>query len=95
MDVKEIRAMTGLSKDAFAKKYNIPVDTIKGWEAECDSKRYRKCPEYVKSLLESAVKREKRIIDGEILCKMADEELNELLSKVIAECNKRNEKKKL
>lgn len=50
MDVKEIRKLTGLSQEAFAKKYGIPINTIHNWEQEV-----RKPPEYVVKLLERCV----------------------------------------
>lgn len=33
MTIKEIRKFSGLSQIEFGKKYNIPVQTIKKWEA--------------------------------------------------------------
>lgn len=51
MTISEIRALTGLNKADFAKMYNIPYRTIQNWE--CGQ---RECPEYVRSLLERAVK---------------------------------------
>lgn len=56
MMMKEIRAITNLSQPAFAEKYHIPLDTLKGWEAEPGSRRYRQCPSYVEYLLERVVK---------------------------------------
>ena len=46
MEIKEIRALTGLSK-----KYNIPVRTIQDWETE-----KRNPPAYVVELLEFRVR---------------------------------------
>lgn len=50
MDIKEIRALTGLSQSKFAKEYDIPVRTLQGWEAG------KKVPSYVLALLERAVR---------------------------------------
>ena len=51
MNVKEIRAKTGLSQGEFAKKYDIPIGTLHHWEIGD-----RKPPEYVLKLLEICVK---------------------------------------
>lgn len=50
-EVKEIRALTGLSQAKFGKKYyNIPKRTIENWESGAT-----KCTGYVKALLEFKV----------------------------------------
>ena len=49
--IKEIRKYTGLSQLKFSEKYGIPRRTIENWESGS-----RKCPDYVISLLERAVK---------------------------------------
>ena len=51
MEIKEIRALTGLSQANFGKKYNIPVRTIQDWEAEKGNP-----PAYVVELLEFRVR---------------------------------------
>lgn len=51
MTIKEIRALTGLTQAAFAKKYGIPKRTYESWEMQD-----RKPPEYVLDLLEKAVR---------------------------------------
>lgn len=51
MKITEIRAITGLNKTDFAKKYNIPFRTVQNWELGT-----RECPEYVLELLERVVK---------------------------------------
>ena len=53
MTIKQIRAMTGLSQQAFADKYSIPKRTLENWEMEGSA--HRECPEYVKALLERVV----------------------------------------
>ena len=55
MTIKEIRAVTGLTQKEFAKKYDIPVQTIKGWESSPESSSHRDCPTYVLKLLERVV----------------------------------------
>lgn len=56
MTIKEIRQLTGLSQEAFARKYNIPFQTYRTWESDVKSSRHRECPEYVKELLEFKVR---------------------------------------
>lgn len=51
MNIKEIRAETGLSQGLFAEKYGIPLGTLHHWEAGD-----RKPPEYVLKLLERCVR---------------------------------------
>ena len=51
MEIKEIRALTGLSQANFGKKYNIRVRTIQDWETE-----KRNPPAYVVELLEFRVR---------------------------------------
>lgn len=55
MDLKKIRAISGLSQQEFAKFYKIPRRTIENWESES-----RNPPEYVILLLERAVKEDFR-----------------------------------
>lgn len=55
MNVKEIRKLTGMTQSSFAKKYRIPLQTLKQWESNKDSKSYRKPPEYVEFLLQEVV----------------------------------------
>lgn len=56
MNIKEIRAMSGLTQKAFAEKYGIPKRTLESWEMG-----ERKPPEYVVALLEKAVKADMNI----------------------------------
>lgn len=66
MTIKEIRAITGLTQKEFAKKYDIPVQTIKGWESSPESSSHRDCPTYVLKLLERVVIEDyRRNKDGE------------------------------
>lgn len=68
MQIKEIRKLSGLTQIGFAKKYEIPLSTIKGWESSTSSKRYRECPHYLLNLLERVVKEDilKENIDKEV-----------------------------
>lgn len=49
--IKEIREYSGLSQAKFSEKYGIPKRSLENWESGI-----RKCPGYVASLLERAVK---------------------------------------
>lgn len=49
--IKEIREYSGLSQAKFSEKYGIPKRSLENWESGS-----RKCPDYVISLLERAVK---------------------------------------
>ena len=51
MEVSEMRELIGDSRAAFSRRYGIPVRTVENWE-----RGGNKCPEYVKQLLERAVK---------------------------------------
>ena len=54
MNIKEIRAESGLSQEKFSKQYGIPIGTLHHWEAGD-----RQPPEYVLKLLERCVKADK------------------------------------
>lgn len=49
IDIKEIRVSEGLSQNAFAKKYSIPVRTLQEWE-----QKRSKPPVYFEKLLRDA-----------------------------------------
>lgn len=53
MTIKELRAMTGLTQEAFVVKYRIPRRTLQSWESG-----ERKPPPYVPYLLELIIKSE-------------------------------------
>lgn len=55
MTIKDIRALTGLSQAAFAKKYGIPLNSIHNWE-----QGVRKPPAYVLALLERVVREDEQ-----------------------------------
>jgi DNA-binding transcriptional regulator YiaG len=48
---EEIRAILGISRAEFSRRYNIPVRTLENWDAGIQNP-----PEYVYELLERAVK---------------------------------------
>lgn len=52
MIIKELRAQTGLSQSAFAKKYNIPLRTLQQWEQGRSTP-----PAYVVGMLQDRVQR--------------------------------------
>lgn len=56
MQVAEMRALLDESRIAFSKQYNIPVRTLENWESGKSQ-----CPEYVRQLLERAVKEDARV----------------------------------
>ena len=55
MDIKEMRELLHESRAAFSRRYNIPVRTLENWEAEKN-----KCPDYVRELLERAVREDSK-----------------------------------
>jgi DNA-binding transcriptional regulator YiaG len=57
MTIKELRSLTQLSQSKFANAVGIPVRTIQQWE-----QGERKPPEYVVTLIEYFLKKE-RLID--------------------------------
>ena len=56
MDIKELRAITGLSPEEFADRYGIPIHTLHKWELPEDNSNFRSCRPYILLLLERAVK---------------------------------------
>lgn len=56
MTIKEMRIMTGMSQVKFSEYLYIPKRTIEDWEAE-----RRKCPDYVRILIEYKLKNENLI----------------------------------
>lgn len=59
MQVAEMRALLDESRVAFSKQYNIPVRTLENWESGKSQ-----CPEYVRQLLERAVKEDAKNKNG-------------------------------
>lgn len=68
MTIREIRRLSGLTQREFAIKYDIPVQTIKGWESSVGSSSHRDCPVYVLELLERAIREDitKGICNAEV-----------------------------
>lgn len=56
MQIAEMRALLDESRMAFSKQYNIPVRTLENWESGKSQ-----CPEYVRQLLERAVKEDVKV----------------------------------
>lgn len=50
-DIKAIRARSGLTRQAFCKKYEIPIRTLEKWE-----RGEREPAEYIVALLDRAVR---------------------------------------
>ena len=48
MSVKELRAVTGLSQAAFARRFLIPKRTVENWES---TKVPNECPLYIRMLI--------------------------------------------
>lgn len=53
MTVKEIRKAAGMTQAAFAEYIGVGLRTVQGWEASA-----RRCPEYVRALIEYKFKKE-------------------------------------
>ena len=51
MDMKELRASTGLSQDKFSAYFGIPPSTLRKWE-----QGVRKPPEYVTAMVARLIK---------------------------------------
>ncbi len=70
MDVKQIRRVTGLTQKEFGTRYSIPLKTLQNWEAGKEVSSSRTCPEYVRLLLERAVRADfpnrARLLDANI-----------------------------
>ena len=59
MDIKEIRAASGLSQSKFAEKYSISVNTLQAWE-----RGSRKPPEHTRAMLERIVKEDTQTVNA-------------------------------
>lgn len=69
MQVAEMRALLDESRVAFSKQYNIPVRTLENWESGKS-----KCPEYVRLLLERAVREDVKVKNDEVNANAEDAE---------------------
>ena len=56
MNIKELRAASGMTQQQFSQYFNIPKRTIENWEGEI-----RQCPEYLLELIEYKLKNEGHI----------------------------------
>jgi DNA-binding transcriptional regulator YiaG len=53
MTIKELRELSGMSRQQFIEYFSIPYRTIQDWELG-----NRKCPEYLLALMEYKLKHE-------------------------------------
>lgn len=53
MNIKELRAASGMSQSEFAKYFGIPKHTLQNWE-----QGQRKCPDYLLELIEYKLRNE-------------------------------------
>ena len=60
MTVKQLRALTGMTQQAFAEYFGIPHRTIQNWEGG-----QRKCPDYLFNLIKYKLENEGIIKKGE------------------------------
>ena len=56
LTIKNIRMLSGLSQVEFASQYEIPLQTLKNWESNPESKNFRQCPIYTLKLLNFKVR---------------------------------------
>lgn len=56
LDIKTLRALTGMSQNEFAKYFEMPAGTLRNWE-----QGIRACPEYLIKLMVSKLKNDKMI----------------------------------
>ena len=69
---EKIRAILGISRAAFSRKYNIPIRTLEDWDAG-----KKNPPQYVMDLLERVVNEDKNK-EGEDGIRITEEELDEI-----------------
>lgn len=67
MDIKELRARTGLSQSKFAEEYGIPLGTLRHWETG-----ERTAPHYVMDLLKRAVDTNNLNVTAWVFCEYRD-----------------------
>lgn len=65
MTTKEIRALLGISRAEFSRRYEIPIRTLENWDSGV-----RQPPEWALKLLERAVREDANV--GKNGCKNAD-----------------------
>lgn len=67
---EEIRAILGISRSAFSRKYNIPLRTLEDWDAGKKTP-----PDYVMEMLERIVREDKDMLYVLILSTRGQEEI--------------------
>ena len=67
---EEIRAILGISRSAFSRKYNIPLRTLEDWDAGKKTP-----PDYVMDMLERIVREDKEMLYVLILSTRGNEEI--------------------
>ena len=93
MNIKELRASTGMTQSEFGKYFNIPMRTIQNWEGG-----KRNCPKYLVELIEYKLEKEiltmKEVtnlsgtrIDFETSVQFMDDEIREELHNELAPCS--------
>lgn len=101
MEIKEIRALTGLTQHQFAEKYHIPLSTYRKWEISAERKNHRECPSYVKELLEKAVRGDLSMVRSEtvgttleaniaMLATFPEEKQREIYTYLVMQCGNDN-----
>lgn len=78
MNIKELRAKTGMTQTEFGKWLGIPMRTIQNWE-----NGQRSAPEYVVELIAFRVDIEQKLEDGELVSKdWHDEQVMHLMTEI-------------
>lgn len=67
---EEIRAILGITRSAFSRKYNIPLRTLEDWDAGKKTP-----PDYVMDMLERIVREDKEMLYVLILSTRGQEEI--------------------
>ena len=70
--IKEMRQETGLTQSAFAKRYHIPLQTLKQWESDANSSSFRTPPAYITYMLGRLVYHDYGIIPKSKAAKVHD-----------------------
>lgn len=59
MTIRELRKITGMSQSQFAKKYDIPLNTLQHWEGG-----YSEPARYLVKLIEGTICKDRKVIQG-------------------------------
>lgn len=73
---QEIRAILGISRAEFGRRYNIPIRTLENWDSGKQT-----APEYVYEMLERIVKEDKDMMYALILSTRGNEEVIDIGSR--------------